>query len=177
MAIIIDTNCLSRVFNRKNKEFPEFEPVFNWIIDGNGFIVYGGSKYMDELKKSNKYLSLFANLNTLKKTFMCKETESIDRLTEYYKEKFGDEDFDDPHLPAIVLVTKCHLICSKDIRSFKYIKCSKMYSKRFKIPQIYYCKNNANLLNDSNIDNRLKCFKVKLNKKDKDRINDLLSSF
>ena len=174
MAIIIDTNCLSRVFNRKNVEFSEFEPVFNWIINGNGFIVYGGSKYIEELKKAKRYLGLFRILNDMGKVYKCPETEMIDELTDYYEKKYANEDFDDPHLPAIVIVTKCRLICSTDYRSIPYVTSSKMYPKRFVVPKYYQSRKDEKLLIESNIDKRLKCHRAKLNKKEKELIDDYM---
>lgn len=46
MAIIIDANCLARVFDKTNIEHDEFVPVFDWIVNGKGKLIYGGSKYM-----------------------------------------------------------------------------------------------------------------------------------
>jgi len=176
MAIIIDTNCLSRVFNRKNKEFSEFKPVFDWIINGNGFIVYGGSKYEGELKKTQKYLGLFRILNDLGKVYKCPETRKIDELTNYYRMNYPIVDFDDPHLPAIVIVTKCRLICSTDIRSIPYVTNPKMYPKKFVVPKYYQSRKDEKLLIDSNIDKRLKCHRTKLNKREKEKINEFMSN-
>ncbi len=47
MCIIIDANALPSVLKRE----PELCPVFNWINEGKGKIVYGGTKYKEELKK------------------------------------------------------------------------------------------------------------------------------
>ena len=36
MPIVVDTNCLSSVFDKACIDHAEFEPVFNWIINGKG---------------------------------------------------------------------------------------------------------------------------------------------
>ena len=54
MCIIIDANTLSLVFNPETKGHEEFKPVFKWIDKGKGKIVYGGTKYEEELIKAGK---------------------------------------------------------------------------------------------------------------------------
>ena len=54
MPIIVDTNCFANVFSRNATRHNEFEPVLNWILRGKGKLIYGGTKYKTELKKSYK---------------------------------------------------------------------------------------------------------------------------
>ena len=42
MCVVIDTNCLSRVFCADNADHLEFLPIKNWIECEEGRIVYGG---------------------------------------------------------------------------------------------------------------------------------------
>ena len=60
MAIIIDTNCIANVFSPKTANHSEFKPVLEWILLGKGLMIYGGSKYREELKKTAKYLPIIA---------------------------------------------------------------------------------------------------------------------
>lgn len=169
MAIIVDTNCFARVFNRKCKEHTEFAPVLDWIVNGNGFLVYGGSKYLEELKKSHTYMKFFRLLKELNKAFEF-EKELIDNLMVEYDTKYGNKDFDDPHLPAIVLVSRCRIICSDDKRSIPYVTSPCMYPKKFKTPSYYTGLKDSTLLVDRNIDRRLASRKNLLNKKEKELI-------
>ena len=155
MAIIVDTNCFARVFCRTNKEHSEFAPVLDWIISGSGFLVYGGSKYKDELKKAKKYLSIFVLLKKARKAVVF-EDKKIDELQFMYEKMITNPDFDDPHLPAIVRVSKCRLICSKDSRSIPFITSPELYPKRFHLPKYYSGLKDKYLLVDTNIDPRLK---------------------
>lgn len=34
MCVIVDTNCLASVFERKSEKHPQFAPVLEWIISG-----------------------------------------------------------------------------------------------------------------------------------------------
>lgn len=169
MAIIIDTNCFARVFCRSNKEHADFAPVLDWIIEGNGIMVYGGTKYNNELNKCKKYIPFFNLLKTAKKTFKC-NCAKVDELQAKYEGMINDPDFDDPHLPAIVLVSKCRLICSKDYRSIPFVTSRDMYPKRFHLPQYYSSAKDKKLLCDDMIDERLKKYCHSLNKRQKDAI-------
>jgi len=155
MAIIIVTNCLANVFNRKSVNHIEFRPILKWIIKGKGIIVYGGSKYLRELKRTPKYLPIIRYLKDINKVYIgnCKR---IDKLQETIEANRVDKDFDDPHLPAIVIETKCMLICSEDKRSIPFVKNSALYPKGFNIPLYYTSSKNKNLLCDKYIDNNLK---------------------
>lgn len=56
MPIIIDINCLGSVFDSRSKKHGDFKPVFDWITNGKGKLVYGGSTFKRELssKKTKK---------------------------------------------------------------------------------------------------------------------------
>lgn len=169
MAIIVDTNCFSRVFCRKNQEHVEFAPVLEWVLYGNGFLVYGGSKYKNELRNCMKYMHFFNLLKTAKKAFPFDDGD-IDRLQAKYEQIIVNPDFDDPHLPAIVLVSKCRLICSKDFRSVRFVTDPALYPKHFRVPQYYSGKKDIGLLTDDHIDHRLLCYRTQLNRQQKEAL-------
>ena len=163
MAIIVDTNCFARVFCRSNKEHSEFAPVLDWILCGNGFLVYGGTKYLQELKECKKYWHFLRMLRDIKKVYVC-DCDKVDDLQAKYEKMYDDPDFDDPHLPAIVRVTKCRLICSKDYRSIPFVTSRELYPKRFHLPHFYSSARDTWLLTDAFIDTRLKRCCCQLNK-------------
>ena len=163
MAIIIDTNCFARVFSRTNKEHSEFEPVLDWILCGNGFLVYGGSKYTQELIECRKYCRFLRLLKDANKVYVC-DCNKVDELQAKYERMIDNPDFDDPHLPAIVSVSKCRLICSVDFRSIPFVTSRDMYPKRFHLPHYYSGARDAWLLTDASIDSRLRRYCHQLNK-------------
>lgn len=169
MAIIVDTNCFSRVFCRDNKEHGEFAPVLEWIIRGNGFLVYGGSKYKQELKDAMKFMRFFNLLKAAKKAVSF-DDDTIDKLQTKYEQLINDPDFDDPHLPAIVLVSKCRLICTKDRRSYRFVTSPGMYPKRFHVPMYYSGLQDVGKLTDKNIPKCLMIHRSRLNKNQKEII-------
>ncbi len=54
MCIIIDVNALNEVFNTDSVNHLEFKPVRDWIIEGKGKVLYGGTKYRDELMRTKE---------------------------------------------------------------------------------------------------------------------------
>ncbi|MGF7141561.1 hypothetical protein [Roseimarinus sediminis] len=173
MAIIIDTNCLAHVFSRKSQEHDNFKPVLDWILNGKGIIIYGGSKYQNELIKTPKYIPILRFLKEVNKAYVGNK-ENIDKLQKEIEDKRTDADFDDPHLPAIVIDTKCRLICSKDFRAIPFVTDKKYYPNGFHTPIFYTGLRNREILNDNNIDNRLKPI-CKLKKAELEKVRAILN--
>ena len=149
MPIIIDANCIANVFDKHCTKHDEFSPVRDWIISGKGKMVYGGTKYEEELKLLSKYLPLIRYLKDVKKVVKGDKSK-IDKYQSYVESIRDDTDFDDPHLVAISVVTKCLLICSEDTRSIRHVKERKYYPKTFsRLPSYYTSSNNSNLLSDT----------------------------
>lgn len=168
MCIIIDINAIPSVFNPNIEDHAEFKPVLNWIISGDGFMIYGGTKYKDELKKLVKYLGFILELQRNNKVRVVCE-KSIDDAEAQIKEIIPDNDFDDPHIAAIVKITACRLICSKDIRSVKYIQNRALYCKGFILPRYYTGIRNKGLLCPTNIPVEFRSTK-RLNKKEQENL-------
>lgn len=156
MCLIVDTNTFSCVFSSSDVNHDDFEPVLKWILDGYGIIIYGGTKYLTELKKTEKYLKLFRLLKDAKMAINIADKE-VDESQKRIMSICTDKNFDDPHLVAICDVSDCIIICSKDARSVNYIKNKKFYKKKNRtIPKYYSSKSNANILCDKNIPKQYK---------------------
>ncbi|MCC8198229.1 MAG: hypothetical protein LIP06_06550 [Tannerellaceae bacterium] len=162
MCIIIDTNTFANVFNANSVKHEQFKPVLDWIIKGNGKIVYGGSKYMGELKKAVSYLKIFRLLNQYGKAIKLND-EEVDAEQVKVEELINHPDFDDPHLPAIVIISSCKLICTGDTRSAKFVTNSILYKKKCHVPKYYTSKRNYRLLCDYNIPDKYKSKKLTKN--------------
>ncbi len=152
MPVIIDANCLAHVFKRNSERHAEFKPVLEWILRGKGVMVFGGTKYRKELLKAKRYLPIINILKDYKKVVIG-DPNMIDHLEEQIKAKIDDPDFDDPHLPAIVIATKCLVICSVDYRSIKHVQSRELYPKGFPIPKYYTGLRNSRLLCEKYIHN------------------------
>lgn len=147
MCVIVDTNCLASVFDTNSAKHNEFRPVLEWVLSGKGKLVYGGTKYIQELSKT-KYLKLFNILNAKTKKVVIVDKGKVDQEQSRIEHLIIDPDFDDPHLPAIVIVSKCEVICSEDTRSVRFVTDNKLYPKGINIPKYYTSIRNKNLLCD-----------------------------
>jgi hypothetical protein len=155
MCIVIDTNTFASVFDRESEKHPDFKPVLDWIIFGNGKAVIGGSKYREELRRSHKYLRIFIELSKKRKV-MSIDDESVDKIQVEIEKKHNDKGFNDPHIPAIIIASGCRLICSGDKVAYQFFKRKNIYPKNIVRPKIYSKASNADLLNDKNIVNACK---------------------
>ena len=133
---ILDTNCFSHVFNRADVRHNDFSPFLEWLISGSGYLVYGGTKYKDELQKATKYLKLFSILNQYNKAIPY-NSKLIDQEMERIVKQVNNTTFDDPHLAAIVVITKSRVICSGDSRSFSFLKRKDIYNGQVDCPKFY----------------------------------------
>ena len=131
-GILIDINVLSSVFDDKNEFHLSFLPIKELIYsspNNRAILIYGGSKYFNELKKTYTYLKLLLELNKQGKAkVICKD--SIDKKEEQIKEICKDNDFDDPHLIALLSLTKSPVICTvilPFLTPFKSRRFSKVY--------------------------------------------------
>lgn len=133
MCIVIDADTLSRVFNARNSEHCLFRPVFEFIVDGPGMIVYGGTRYEEQ---AGAYVSVFAELKRQRKVHVaCKTT--VDEREQEIRQTLPDPDFDDQHIVAILLVTRCMLVCSADKRSHKFLTHRAFFPKAKNRPKLY----------------------------------------
>lgn len=174
MAIIIDVNCYHNVFSRTSSEHKKYKPVKDWIIKGKGLLVFGGTKYLKELGKLNKYSKLVWELKNSKKAVEG-DLEVIDKFESKIKEIVSDKDFDDHHLWAIVMVTKCQLICTCDTRSCKFLKNSSFYPKGCIKPSYFTGKpKNKNLLDDKYVNSKYKPLSL-INRKEQEKILNSLT--
>lgn len=148
MCIVIDTNAIASVFNRDSCHHTEYIPVLEWILKGNGKVVFGGTKYKSEIPP--KYFSI---LNELKRAAKAVEvnTQQVDENQQIVEAIISHRDFDDAHLVAIIIVSRCKLICSEDARADIFIKDRRLYPKRFPKPKIYRNLKHVKLLCDQNI--------------------------
>ena len=151
MCIVIDTNSFGSVFETTSKDHNEFESVYNWILYQNGKIVYGGSTYKKELEKTKKYVPIFRRLKDKRKAVELSDCKRVDEIEKELSKKVKDHKFNDPHIIAIVTISKCKIVCTKDKESEEFILNKELYPKGMKPPKIYKQKSNKNLLINNNI--------------------------
>lgn len=148
MCIVIDTNTLGCVFKRDSAKHKEFKPVLEWIENGKGKIVFGGTRYLGELKEN--YITLFLQLQKAGKAVLI-PSHSVDADEILVTRQLKEEDFDDQHLVSLLRVSGCKLICSLDSRAYQYFRHKTFFSSSANRPKIYSSSTNVNLLCDKHI--------------------------
>lgn len=145
MCLIVDTNCFGCFFDESNQDYNEFAPAHNWFFNKEGKLMYGGTKFLDEMKKAGKYMKLILELNRQGKAIPL-DKDAVDREEERIKSIEANPDFDDPHLIAMVIVGRCQIICTQDRRAAKFLKNKKFYPNEVMRPKLYTGKQCKNLL-------------------------------
>ena len=77
--------------------------------------------------------------------------ERVDSLMHEIKRKHVHKDFDDPHLVAMVIISKCRVVCTNDDRAVPFLTDKRLYPRRFKLPHIFKNEGSASLCCNENI--------------------------
>lgn len=145
MTIVVDVNTLSSVFNPKDTKYNDFSYVAQWIENNKGFLVYGGSKYKQELARMPRYLTLVTELRKRGKAIAILDAP-VDIQEKFVQQATNGSDCDDPHIIALLGVSRCPLLCSRDTRSFQFIKNKTLFPKNAPSVRIYSGARNRDLL-------------------------------
>jgi hypothetical protein len=145
MCIVVDINTLALVFNHESKEHAEFSPVKKWIEEGRGFLVYGGTKYKNELKKTFRYLRFIRQMRDGGQAISICDSV-VDKLEEEVRRNMQGAECDDQHIIALLGAARCSLFCSGDLRSFKFVKDRRLYPRGMHRVRVYSSSKNSDLL-------------------------------
>lgn len=121
-----------------------------WIKEKNGKLVYGGTKYIGELKKLTQYFGTLSEYEKKGKIVIV-DRKSVDDVQ--LKIENIIPNCNDAHLIAILNVSGCRIVCTLDRRAHKHLKKKEFYPKKMPLPRIYSSRKNKNLLCDGNIAN------------------------
>lgn len=133
------------VFNESNERHADFAAVKDWIDSRNGVVVYGGTKYKEELAETVRFMRLLRLLRDAGKaiTIVDKVVDDIESTVQNLTE---NTDCDDQHIIALLGAARCPLLCSVDNRSFPFVKDKALYPKGTPPVRIYTALRNRNLL-------------------------------
>jgi predicted nucleic acid-binding protein len=126
MCLVIDICCLGTVFEGRSKHHAKFLPVLNWI-NANGRLIYGGTKYNTELAKAAKFLAYVAELSRKRRTVKM-PTDQVDAIAAELKRKVPDPQFNDEHLVALVIASRCRVVCTDDKTAISYLRRVDLFS-------------------------------------------------
>lgn len=145
MCVVIDTNTLASVFNEKCSKHAEFRPVLEWIQSGRGLLVYGGTRYKEELAKAFHYLKLVRQMRDAGQAVAICDKAVDTRETEVRRKTNGSQ-CDDQHMIALLGASRCTLFCSDDARADPYVKDRTLYPARMPRVRIYRSHQSNHLL-------------------------------
>lgn len=152
MCVVIDTCCLSRVFEKENAEHSHFASVLTWVTaPSKGSIVYGGSKYQAELEEARKFIKFINQLRTAGRAIRLDDAK-VDKIAREVRKQINDRAFNDEHLVAIIIASRCCVICTCDKTAMPFLRNVAIYRKyQVKRPKIYSGKANKSLCSDKHI--------------------------
>ncbi len=151
MYLIIDTCCLAQVFDPKNQQHLHFAPVLKWVAFGKGRMVYGGTKYNNELRQAPKFLRIVVELERARRAIKIPK-DKVDPIAAQLKKQVDRPDFNDEHLLALVIASRCCVVCTNDTVAIVYLKYRELYSDyNVKRPKIYSSKRNQSLCCDRHL--------------------------
>lgn len=149
MSIVIDINTFAMVFDSENRNHDEFAPVKSWIEDREGFLLYGGTKYKEELFQSYRTVRLVRQLRDAGSAVeICSKT--VDAIEVGVRKAVEGKGCNDPHVIALLAAAHCTLLCSRDKESFPFMKCKAYFPKGSPKVRIYSGKRNIKLLQRCN---------------------------
>ncbi len=156
MTVIIDTNAVSITFDSKNTRHSEFKPVVDHLLDRGSRVklVYGGTKYLQEVNNFRKFITLFAELNRIRKLVKipCNVVDAkhaeIDQLNLKKGRSLADDRYNDGHILALAITSRSKLIVTSDRRSIDFLKERCFYEHVSHIPSFYTSDRNEDMLSN-----------------------------
>lgn len=145
MWVVIDINTLAPVFNEESERHEEFVHVKHWIESGRGRLVYGGSTFKGELRKAYRYLRLVRQMKDSGLAVAIRD-DVVDAAEEKVKDLTNGTDCDDQHIIALLGASRCPLLCSEDVQSYKYVRNRALYPADMPRVRIYSSSRNRKLL-------------------------------
>lgn len=155
MCIVVDINTLPAVFSETCDNHPEFAPVKAWIEAGNGFLVFGGTKYKAELQRTFRYLRMIRQMQDAGLAVAVRDVE-VDLTEREIIQRTEGTDCDDQHIIALLSTSRCSLLCSLDRRSYPFVRDRSLFPDGMQRVRIYSSRRNSRLLIRMSRDN-LRC--------------------
>lgn len=150
MAVIVDPPLFIVIFNPSDPRYKEYSDVLNWVLRGPAKFVLGGEKYRQELYNIRSVLPKILELKRARKIYEVND-DLVDLEEVRLKRVEPSADFDDPHLVALVNLSKVKIICINDPRAHKFLRRSDFYKSPSMRPKLYTRAKNINLLSKSNL--------------------------
>lgn len=109
MCLILDANCLTKVFPSADIEFL---PIIKALTSGDARLVYGGTKLLVEYKRVYEAWKMIVALDKAGRTKKVNGAE-VDAMEKKLMAA-GQLKSDDPHVIALAMISGARLLCSND---------------------------------------------------------------
>jgi len=136
MCLIVDTCCIPSVFDPSSQDHARFAPVLRWITKGTGRLVVGGEKYRRELRKMTHYMKILGELQR-RGRIVDVDNAQVNSVAADLRKRFQDPAFNDEHLAALVVVSRCRIVCTDDHVAVQYLTTRALYPAGVIVPKIY----------------------------------------
>jgi len=151
MCFVLDANSFHHMFDVNYSGHADFIPLLRWLYDKQGTsLVIGGTRYLEELKKLNKYFDKLVELERNRKISKIKD-EIVDDEENRLKSIVNQKKFNDPHIVALFCVSGCLIFASHDKKADRFIKRRDLYPCGQRPPSIYRSAKHTKLLCNKNI--------------------------
>ena len=150
MCIVVDPPLFISIFKNSDSDHNNFSGLRDWISNGPGKFVLGGSMYKEELSKIESILNLLKNFERSGKTVSIDDSK-VDKEVKAVKRLRKAKDFDDPHLAGLVRASLCKVIATRDKRAHKHLTDTTLYKKACSKPKIYGGNRNNSILCNKNV--------------------------
>lgn len=133
------------MFKSTDPNHADFVAVRQWVVEGTGKFVMGGTKYKAELMAVKSVVPFLAELERKGKVVRKRDAD-VDADEAAVKAIEPANDFDDPHLVALIRLTGCRLICIRDPRAHRFLRSPRFYRSKKERPRLYTRTKNGALL-------------------------------
>ena len=146
MSIVVDLNTFSMVFDSSNSKHTKFMPVKVWIDKGDGFLLFGGTKFLKELEQSYRHLRLVRSMRDAGQAIEI-NSNIVDKIEAHIvAATTGKRLCNDQHVMALLCAAGCDLLCSLDAESYPFVKDKTLYPPGAPKVRIYCSPRNSDLL-------------------------------
>lgn len=152
MCIVVDPGTLPIILKDDNSDHENFKPVLDWILSGQGKLVYGGTTYAVHLERMPSILKVMRLMREGRRVLLL-DNSAVDQVESQLYSQCKSSKFDDGHVVAAVIVSGCRLVCTHDTSSHRFLRRDSFYVGKARKPSIYsntkccrlLCKKNAKL--------------------------------
>lgn len=135
MPLVIDICVLHKLIPKSANRSCSYQKIHLWLTSSRAKIAAGGSKYKKELSSASRYLPFFNELDRMRRLVNLND-KKVDELAREILAKVNNDDLNDEHIIAIVILSRAVGVCTSDVNLESFLKNCECYPKDFVRPRI-----------------------------------------